>query len=156
MVMGHCVRFLRYKGANLIAWLDDLIFAHATGRGAVQMEQHMIRMLKNFWWLIHPTKCVGTSEAIQTFVAQGTQIDLAAQTYSVTADKLSGILSAAQALLMGPPRVGVRTIARLKGLVSSTWLATGSATLIRTREMDTVIASRPAPKRQTRDAMRAT
>ena len=156
MVMGHCVRFLRYKGANLIAWLDDLIFAHATGRGAVQMAQLMIRILKNFGWLIHPTKCVGTSEAIQTFVALGTQIDLAAQTYSVTADKLSGILSAAQTLLTGPPRVGVRTIARLKGLVSSTWLATGSATRIRTREMDTVIASRPAPKRQTRGAIRAT
>ena len=156
MVMGHCVRFLRYKGASLISWLDDLIFAHATGRGAVQMAQLIIRILENFGWLIHPTKCVGTSAAIQTFVALGTQINLAAQTYSVTADKLDSILSAAQALLTGPPRVGVRVVARLKGLISSTWLATGSAIRIRTREMDAVIASRPAPKRQTRGAIRAT
>jgi len=156
LVMGHCVRFLRYKGVSLISFLDDLIFAHATGRGAIQSAQLTIRILRQFGWLIHPTKCVGTTEATQSFIALGTLVNLAARTYAVPADKVSRILDAAQALLTGPPRVGVRTIARLKGLVSSTWLATGSASRIRTREMDIVINSRPAPKRQTRGAMRAT
>jgi hypothetical protein len=38
--------------------------------------------------------------------------------------------------------VGVRTVARLKGPVASTRLATGSATRIRTLATDSVIATR--------------
>ena len=74
LVMSHCVRFLR----------DDSTFAHATGRGAIQMAQLIIQILKWFGWLIHPTKCVDTTEAFQTFVTLGTQVNLAAQTFSVT------------------------------------------------------------------------
>ena len=36
LVMSHCVRFLRSTGVELIAYLDDLIFAHATPREALQ------------------------------------------------------------------------------------------------------------------------
>jgi len=151
--MGHCVWFLRYKGVSLISLLDDLIFARATGRGAIQMAQLMIRIMRQFGWLVHPTKCVGTSEALQSFIALGTTVNLASQTYSVTADKISCILSEAEALLTGPSRVCVRVVARFKGLVSSTWLATGAASRIRTREMDIVTNSRPAPKRQMQGAM---
>ena len=43
-VMGHCVRSLRYNRASLLASLDDLIFAHATGRGAIQVAQLTIQI----------------------------------------------------------------------------------------------------------------
>ena len=43
-VMGHCVRSLRYNWASLLASLDDLIFAHATGRGAIQVAQLTIQI----------------------------------------------------------------------------------------------------------------
>ena len=82
-VMGHSVCILRFQGNDLKGYLDDLIFASSSARGAVESAQQMIRLLTEFGWLIHPTKCVGTSEAAQTFVALGTLVDLATQTYAV-------------------------------------------------------------------------
>ena len=141
-VMGHSVKFLRYEGNDLIAYLDDVIFASGSARGAVDSAQRMIRTLREFGWLIHPTKCVGTSSAESAFVALGTLVDLATQTYAVPPATVARILHGITALLTGPPSVGVRAVARLKGLVASTWLATGAATRVRTRAMDGVIASR--------------
>ena len=141
-VMGHSVRFLRYEGSDLIAYLDDLIFAASTGRAAVESAQRMICILREFGWLIHPTKCVGTTEAAQAFVALGTLVDLATQTYTVPPATVARILHGISTLLTGPPSVGVRVVARIKGLLASTWLATGAATRVRTRAMDCVIISR--------------
>ena len=143
-VMGHSVRFLRYKGNDLMAYLDDLIFASGSARGAVQSAQQMLRILADFGWLIHPTKCVGTSEAAQAFTALGTLVNLATQTYAVPPATIDRILHGITALLSGSPSTGVavRAVARLKGLVASTWVATGPATRVRTRAMDGVIASR--------------
>ena len=141
-VMGHCVRFLRFEGNDLIGFLDDLIFASGSARTAVESAQRMLRILRAFGWLIHPTKCVGTSTAESAFVALGTLVDLATQTYAVTPATLSRILHGVSTLLTGPPSAGVRSVARLKGLIASTWLATGSATRVRTRAMDAVIISR--------------
>jgi hypothetical protein len=59
------------------------------------------------------------------------------------------------ALVTGPSRVGVRDVASIKGLLASTWVATGIATRIRTREMDRVIASRPPPAGESRRERRA-
>ena len=141
-VMGHCARFLRYTGVDLICYLDDIIFGADSARGALQSAQFMLRTLRQFGWLIHPTKCVGVSEAVQTFTALGTLVDLATQTYSVPAATVDRILSGLTALTTGGPSVGVRSLARTKGLIASTWVATGVATRVRTREMDRVIASR--------------
>jgi hypothetical protein len=141
-VMGHSVKFLRFKGHDLIAYLDDVIFAAGSAHAAVNSAQRMIHALQEFGWLIHPTKCVGTTTAVSAFVALGTLVDLASQTYAVPPATLSRIMHGVTTLLTGPPSVGVRSVARLKGLVASTWLATGSATRIRTRAMDGVIASR--------------
>ena len=60
-VMGHSVRFLRYVGVDLIAYLDDLIFAHPTARGAVSAANRLVGVLRDFGWVVHPTKCVGLS-----------------------------------------------------------------------------------------------
>ena len=136
---GHSVRFLRYEGRDLIAYLDDLIFAASSGRAAVESAQ---RMSREFGWLIHPTKCVGTTEAAQAFVALGTLVDLATQTYTVPPATVARILHGISTLLTGPPSVGVRVVARMKGLLASTWLVTGAATRVRTRTMDCVIISR--------------
>ena len=91
-VMGHCARFLRYTGVDLICYLDDIIFGADSARGALQSAQFMLRTLRQFGWLIHPTKCVGVSEAVQTFTALGTLVDLATQTYSVPAATVDRIL----------------------------------------------------------------
>jgi hypothetical protein len=141
-IMGHSVNFLRFEGNDLMAYLDDVIFASGSARGAVDSAQRMLRTLREFGWLVHPTKCVGTSAAEHAFVALGTLVDLATQTYAVPAATLARILHGVTALLTGPPSVGVRSVARLKGLVASTWLSTGSATRVRTRAMDSVIATR--------------
>ena len=97
--MGHSVRFLRFKGNDLMAYLDDLIFASGSARGAVESAQQMIRLLSEFGWLIHSTKCVGTSEAAQSFVALGTLVDLATQTYAVPPATVDSILRGITSLL---------------------------------------------------------
>ena len=152
-VMGHCVKFIRFKGSDLMGYLDDLIFASESARGAVESAQRMIHILREFGWLIHPTKCVGTSDAAQAFVALGTLVDLATHTYAVPPATVDRILHGITTVLSGPPTVGVRTVARLKGLIASTWVSTGSATRIRTRAMDEVILSRASSA--TRRARRA-
>ena len=155
-VMGHCGRFLRSPGLglDLLIYLDDLIFAAPTARDALRTAQTMIHVLRRFGWLIHPTKCTGVSEAIQVFRALGTVVDLATQLYSVPAETVDRILRAASALATGPPMAPVRVVARLKGLIGSTWVATGPATRVRTRAFDEVIESRPAALGRSRRAVR--
>ena len=46
-------------------------------------------------------------------------------------------------------------MARLKGLVTSSWVVVGNATRVRTREMDRVIQSRPRPRSLSRRNLRA-
>ena len=141
-VMGHCSRFLRSVGTDLISYLDDLIFAADSGHAALTSAQRMLAILGKFGWLIHPTKCVGTTVPAQLFVALGTLVDLATHTYSVPPATVDRLLSGITALITGPPSVGVRQVARIKGLITSTWVATGVATRVRTRAMDSVIESR--------------
>jgi hypothetical protein len=144
-IMGHCTRFLRSIGTDLISYLDDLIFAAGSAHGALTSAQRMIAVLGEFGWLIHPTQCVGTSEPAHLFVALGTLVDLATHTYSVPPATVDRLLTGITALLTGPPSVGVRSVARVKGLLTSTWVATGVPTRVRTRELDRVIESRAQP-----------
>ena len=155
--MSHCCRFLRSPGRDvgLLQYLDDSVFAAPTAPESLRAGNTLIRVLRRFGWLIHPTKCVGVEVAVRSFVALGTLVDLAAQTFSVPAATVSRILAAALELASGPADVPVRVVARLKGLVSATWLSTGVATRVRTRAFDTVIESRPAPARRSARALRA-
>ena len=154
-IMSHSIRFIRYTGGDVISFLDDCIFGGTTAHGTVAAAHRMLGILREFGWLIHPTKCVGTSSAVQAFVALGTLVDLATHTYSVPPATLTRLREGLTALITGPARVGVRSVARVKGLLTSTWVATGVATRIRTREMDRVIASRPSPSGPSRRERRA-
>ena len=143
--MGHTVRFLRYVGIQVLPYLDDLIFAATTAREALTIGQMLLRILLRFGWLIHPTKCVGFDEHTARFVALGTLVDFTAQKFFVPANKLEHMLSLARDVAERPDRVPgpARVVARLKGLITSLWVAVGNATRVRTQEMDQVIESRP-------------
>ena len=143
-VMLTSVRYLRWKGCRVLAYLDDLPFAQITAEASLRQAGLMLRILRKFGWLIHPTKCVGVVAAVQLFVALGTLVDLATQTYRVTESTIQRIVTKAEALMRGPRSVPARQLASFKGLVASTWVATGSPTRIRTRAMDTVIGTRPS------------
>ena len=155
-VISHCVRFLRSPGLSLgiLSYLDDIVFAAKSAREVLGAAQMLINVLRRFGWLIHPTKCVGTTSPVQVFQALGTVVDLATQTFSVPADTVRRILEAAQALATGPPEVPVRSVARLKGLISATWVSVGAATRIRTRAFDAVVDSRPSPRSTSRRSIR--
>ena len=103
-VMCHSVKFLCFLGNYLIGYLDDLIFAAGSAREAVASAQQMIRVLSEFGWLIHPIKCVGVSEAAQSFVALGTLVDLATQTYAVPPATVDRMLHGISALLTAKSR----------------------------------------------------
>jgi hypothetical protein len=73
--------------------LDDLIFTSGSARDAAESAQPMISILSELGWLIHPTNCVGTSEAAQTFTALRSLADLPDQTYAVPPATIDSILS---------------------------------------------------------------
>ena len=107
-VMGRCARFLRYTGVDLICYLDDVIFGAGSAREALQSAYQVLRNRKHFVRLIHPTKGVWVSSAVQIFAALGTLVDLTTQTYPVPAATVDRILSGLAALTTGGPSVGVR------------------------------------------------
>jgi len=157
-VISHCVRFLRSPGLSqgILNYLDDFVFGAATAAEALRVAQVLLNVLRRFGWLIHPTKCVGTSVATQTFQALGTIVDLAAQTFSVPEATVRRIVLAARSLATGPPTAPVRVVARLKGLISASWVAVGPATRVRTRALDEVIGLRPTARSQSaRDTRRS-
>jgi hypothetical protein len=71
--------------------------------GTVTSAQRMLGVLREFGWLFHPTKCVVTTSALQTFVALGTLVDLVAYTYAVPPATLTRIRTGLTALVTGPP-----------------------------------------------------
>ena len=145
-VMGHCANFLRSStgpGIGLLRYLDDLIFAASTAREALRSAMVLLGTLRKFGWLIHPRKCQGVSETLQCFTALGTLVNLATQTYSIPPATVDRILLALSGLATGPPEVPVRHVARVKGLLSATWISIGIATRIRTRALSSVVDSRP-------------
>lgn len=147
-VMSTCIRFLRMKGVRLMVFLDDLIFAHISAREALSAAQLMLHILPRFGWLLHPTKCQGVAAAIQRFTALGTVVCLASQTYSVPAATVDRITRLGSELLGAGPACRARALARLRGLVASTWVSTGSASRLRVRAMTAVIESRPLRTRR--------
>ncbi len=62
-----------------------------------------LHVLRRFGWPIHPTKCVGTTTAIQSFQALGTLADLAAQTFAVLPATMQRIPALFAFLLKVPP-----------------------------------------------------
>ena len=149
-VTGCC----RGGSLDILQYLDDVVFGARTARDSLGAAQRLIAILRRFGWLVHPTKCTGTSEAVQAFRALGMWVDLATQTFAVPPDMVSRILDAATALATGPVLRPVRMVARLKGLLSATWLATGIATRIRTRALSAVVDSRPPAVGTSARAMR--
>ncbi len=75
--LWHSARFLWSQGCDPMGSLDDLIFTSGSARGAAESAQPMISILSELGWLIHPTTCVGTSEAAETFTAPRILADLA-------------------------------------------------------------------------------
>ena len=144
------------RSLGIVQYLDDVIFGAASARESLASAQILINVLRRFGWLIHPTKCVGTSVAVQAFQALGTWVDLLTQTFSVPPDTVRRILDAAERLATGPVLVPVLTVARLKGLLGSTWLSTGVATRVHIRLLAAVVDSRPPARSDPRrDVCRA-
>ncbi len=84
----------------------------------------------------------GVSEAIKCFVALGSMVCLASQTFLVPTRTVEWVASEGNALLSSTGEVSVRSLARFRGLVGSTWLSSGVAARLRVREITRVIESR--------------
>ena len=93
---------------RLISYLDDLIFAHSTARETLSAAIKMLHILPRFGWLVHPTKCQGVAEAIQRFIALGTMVCLASQTFSVPPTTVDRVERDGRALLSAPGPVECR------------------------------------------------
>ena len=146
---------MRWKGCRVLAYLDDLPFAQTSAEAALRQAQRMFRILHKFGWLVHPTKCIGLHVPVSIFVALETLIDLETQTYRVTEDTIAHIAAEALSLLQGSSSITARMLASFKGLVGSTWVATGTPTRIRTRAMDAVVGKYMVPCGSARDKRRA-
>ena len=56
----------------IVQCLDNVVFGAASAHESLASAQILINVLRRFGWLIHPTKCVGTSVVVQAFQALGT------------------------------------------------------------------------------------
>ncbi len=92
-----------------MVYLDDLIFASRTAREALSAAQLTLHILPRFGWLVHPTKCQGVLAAIQSFVALGTTVCLASQSFAIPPDRAARALRAGSDLLATGPRVVCRS-----------------------------------------------
>ena len=128
---------------TVLCYLDDIVLAGETARASLSTAQILLHPLQRFRSLVHPTKPVGTTTAIQSFQALGTLLDLATQTLSVPPARMQGTTSAARLLAEGPANVAVGAVARLEGLIAATWVSRGPATRIRNKELDAIFDKRP-------------
>ncbi len=103
-VISHCVCFLRSPGMSLgiLSYFDDVVFAARSAREALCSTQILINVLLRFGWLIHPTKCVGTTTATQVFQALGTIVDLATETFPFRRTPCAEFLRQPAPWLQGP------------------------------------------------------
>lgn len=144
LVMGICVAILRQQGLRFMIYMDDLPFAQTTKSLALSQARQMVRVLGEFGWILSLKKCVGLLESVQSFTALGFVIDLAHQRFIVKPETVKRIRDKAKALLAGPA-ADARKLASLKGLMISTWLATGANAKIRTRSIAAAVDSRLKP-----------
>ena len=75
-IMKTPVAHLRSLGCKLIAYLDDIPFAHDSFESAAQHGLLIVKTLKDFGWIIQPTKCVGIGIPLQPFEVLGVLVDL--------------------------------------------------------------------------------
>jgi len=141
MVMKTPLALLRSQGCNVIAYLDDLPFGDKSAEGSMRQGSLIVSTLRDFGWIIQTAKCVGIDRPLRRFEVLGSLIDLVRKEFRVPDSKVSHIKVAVSNLLK-EERTGAKTVARVKGLLSSTWLSTGEHARIRTRALDQVIQSR--------------
>ena len=141
-VMKTCNTFMRQiLGLRFINYLDDFPFAYHSAADALVKGNLMANTLAEFGWLIHPSKCTGLIEALALFECLGHTIDLIRQRFLLPLSRISTILEAVLDLRKRT-NASAGKVARVKGLLASTWLALGAHSRIRTRSLDRVIASR--------------
>ena len=140
--MKTCVIFMRQiLGLRFLNYLDDFPFGYPTVSEALQKGNMMVQVLAEFGWLIHPHKCLGLSRALAQFDSLGYGIDLPQQCFILTVSKNESILDEITTVET-LTTIQANHLARIKGLLASTWLALGAHARIRTRSMDKVIQSR--------------
>ena len=135
------------RSVGIVQYLDDAILGTASARESLASDpQILINVFRLFGWLIRPTKCVGTSASphrCRHSRLSGPGSICSRRPSPPPPDTVRRILDTAERLATGPVLVPVRTVARLKGLLCSTWLSTGVATRVRTRLLAAVVDSRP-------------
>jgi hypothetical protein len=142
-IISHTARFLHFLRIWLFWYLDYLIFAHHAAREALSAAQKMLHILPQFLWLVLPTKCQGVAVVLQRFLALGSMVCLASQSFSDPEATVTWEVAVGQALLATAGLVSCRALALFRGLVGSTWILMGVASRLRVCAMTAVIKSRP-------------
>ena len=138
MVMKTPMALLRSRGCNVMAYLDDLPFGAKSAVESMRHGQMIVSTLRELGWIIQTAKCVGIETPLQQFEVLGSVVDLVRRQYRVPDAKVGRLREAIHALL-SQDKETAKTVARVKGLLGSTWLSTGEYARIRTRALDQVI-----------------
>ena len=141
MVIKTLMALLRSRGCNVMAYLDDLPFGAKSAVESMRHGQMIVSTLRELGWIIQTAKCVGIETPLQQFEVLGSVVDLVRRQYRVPDAKVGRLREAIHALL-SQDKETAKTVARVKGLLGSTWLSTGEYARIRTRALDQVIQSR--------------
>ena len=141
-VMKTCNIFMRQiLGLLFFIFLDDFPFASRVMSESPTTGNMIVNTLSKFGWIVNLDKCVGLSTALPVFESLGHSINLPTQRFTLPSSKITMILDEIRTI-KERPSVPANAVARVKGLVASTWLALGANARIRTRSLDKVIESR--------------
>ena len=127
-----------------MAFLDDITGGARSAKKAMADANAIRDLLLKLGFEMQMQKCKGLVEELQVFEALGYVVDLPKQRFRTPTARESNILAGCRELARQPVGgwVAARELARLKGLITSTFLSVGSATRIFTRAMDLVINAR--------------
>ena len=118
-----------------MAFLDDITGGARSAKKAMADANAIRDLLLKLGFEMQMQKCKGLVEELQVFEALGYVVDLPKQRFRTPTARESNILAGCRELARQPVGgwVAARELARLKGLITSTFLSVGSATRIFTR-----------------------
>jgi hypothetical protein len=132
-------------GFNFISMMDDVTGGALSAAEAKRHVTFMIWHLQKLGFLVQHEKTQGLERPVTKMLALGTLVDFDQQLYSMGAKRTKSILDALVAVHrpnVWRPRLHVRLLAKLAGLIIASMISLGASVRIRTRALYAAIVTR--------------
>ena len=141
-------------GLNLLQMMDDTSGSATSARKARTQVRFAVHHLERLGFLVQHSKTRGDSEPITRLLVLGVEVDCEKQLFCTSEKRKEAISQAVGKVLRihhERPRVPVRWIARIAGLLCASTISLGPNVRVRSRDMHRCINSRLMPGEDSRD-----